>query len=386
MSGIHRPTFIVYPPAAALPESPVTAADIPYKAARRLVTLFARLGDIVAISNPTSEINSLVREAKQRKKIALFLCFEQPQWLPENMPCPTIVIFPWAYETYPNTAWNGHARHDWRIPLQECAAIITHSRAAATVLSDAVSAETPIQAILDVATHTQLTEAVSPLELTFNGILLDSHALGLNGEPPYRNASFDAIKHSLKVNGPVFTCVLDPIDEAKNWLDTLYGFAIAFRQEADVTLVMLLHNTNSLRVCFEAWHQLQKMAPFYCRILLIIAPLDPLQYSSLLRGTHFYISTAHAHAKAMAMREFMANGVPVVAPRHTACVDLLNDLNSIGIACSREWTSDADHVSLPDCLAISTRRAATCAGNFATHTGCVPVNAVGRTRYGRRTG
>jgi hypothetical protein len=342
MRSSKHPLFIVYPSIATTNGDVSTIAPDfhRYIAAQRLTRLLRQLGDVIGTDAPLQDVDTIAASANARGQQAIFICFSQPQWLPAGIRCKTIAAFAWPYDTIPTQSWGEHPRHDWRTALQECAGAMVFSRHTASALATTMGPQfalhtvAPMTELLADSTPDDVSDNTEEWHIDVHGVVFDSHAPGFD----VGTTGFEPQSSRLGLRGIVYTAVLDPIDDAKNWLDVLYGFGMAFRDRTDVTLVLKLCNPDTLRVCFTVSHWLQKLTPFKCRVLIIVAQLAPEQYSILVHNSSFYLSTAHAHGKAMAMLEFMIAGVPVIAPRHTATAAYLDDNNSFAIDCSREWT------------------------------------------------
>jgi hypothetical protein len=343
MQRDRSPLFIIYPAVVAGSADASAAAPEYHRfiAAQRLGRLLARLGEITG-ADSAADINAIAGQAGAHGQQPVAVCFSQPQWLPEDIRCKAIAAFSWPYETIPAESWGDYPQHDWRIALQHYAGIISFSQHASTAISQGLGMQMPIHTVVPPlegqAPEIGAAGAGTDWHLDIHGVVFDTQALGFNDASHVRMPAFEPQSSRIHLHGTVYTAVLDPVDDAKNWLDTLYGFGIAFRDNADVTLVLKLSNPDTLRVCLTVSHWIQKLVPMRCRIVAIIAHLPPDQYAKLTRYSSFYLSTAHAHGKAMAMLEFMAAGVPAIAPRHTAANALLDDDNSLAIDSSREWT------------------------------------------------
>lgn len=359
----HPPLFIVYPAVVAGASDPSAAAPEfhRYIAAQRIARLFGQLGDIAG-ADSAEDINAIVDAAQARRQQAVAICFSQPQWLPQAVRCKVIAAFSWPYETVPNQSWGEYPCHDWRVALKGCAGIIGFSQHTSNTITATLGTQLPVFTLVPppeiqtprptarVATDPAADNPIAnnpaannpaannEWHLDIHGVVFDTQALGFDAGSPVRTPGFEPQSSRINLGGAVYTAVLDPIDDAKNWLDTLYGFGIAFRDNPDVTLVLKLCHPDTQRLCFSTSHWLGKLKPMRCRIVVIIAHVAPDEYAALVHNSSYYLSTAHAHGKAMAMLEFMAAGVPTIAPRHTATTALLDDGNSFVIDCSREWT------------------------------------------------
>jgi hypothetical protein len=130
---------------------------------------------------------------------------------------------------------------------------------------------------------------------------------------------------TLDLQGVVYTSVLNPGDDRKNWVDMLTAFCWAFRDNSNATLVLKMthHSIASFLGIFH--YHLQRIGAVKCRIVLLHGFLDHEQYLQLIDVSTFYINASRCEGLCLPLMEFMSNGVPAVAPCNTAMKDYVSD-------------------------------------------------------------
>lgn len=147
-----------------------------------------------------------------------------------------------------------------------------------------------------------------------------------NGEGNTPSVSFDSDKNAeVTVNGVVYTTVLNPEDGRKCHLDLLTAFVSAFRDNPDATLIMKMTQQDADRYRLPLNHTLHQLFPFKCRIVLFNGFLSSEQYLQLIHATTFYVNTSHCEGLCIPLMEFLSSGKPVIAPKHTAMEDYIDE-------------------------------------------------------------
>ena len=147
----------------------------------------------------------------------------------------------------------------------------------------------------------------------------------------------------IKGSGVVYTSVLNPADGRKNWEDMVSAFCWAFKDNVDATLILkMTHNDIStfLGVLLQRFSQL---APFKCRVIAIQGFLDNTQYSKLMEATDFVVNTSYCEGQCFPLMEYMAKGIPSIAPNHTAMQDYISSETSFIIESNTKptfWPND----------------------------------------------
>jgi hypothetical protein len=128
----------------------------------------------------------------------------------------------------------------------------------------------------------------------------------------------------------------------RGWSDCISAFVFAFRGVADATLVIQTHTRDA------SWREgvtahLKRLLPYRCRIVVLDAILPQAELQAWVCATSFYVCANHAEAFALPMRRFMASGVPVISPSHSALADLVDDGHAIVVGSTEEhdyWPHD----------------------------------------------
>jgi glycosyltransferase involved in cell wall biosynthesis len=147
----------------------------------------------------------------------------------------------------------------------------------------------------------------------------------------------------VKLGGVVYTSMFDPADGRKNWHDLLTGFCYAFRDVEDATLVLKMVKTASLDYRRDLFLLLARLKPYKCRVVTMNGFLEDPDYDTLIASTTYYVNTSHCEGLCMPMMEFMSAGKPVVAPRHTAMADYIDERAAFIVGSTPEhnvWPGD----------------------------------------------
>lgn len=144
--------------------------------------------------------------------------------------------------------------------------------------------------------------------------------------PP--NFAPDDVTTLLELSGVVYTSILNPKDGRKNWEDLVTAFCWAFKSDENATLVLKMthHKLGSfLGTLLQLYSQ---MSPFKCRVVAIHGFLTNEEYRLLIDRSHFVINSSHCEGQCLPLMEFMGQGVPAIAPDHTAMADYINTNNA----------------------------------------------------------
>ena len=148
---------------------------------------------------------------------------------------------------------------------------------------------------------------------------------------------------SVDLEGVVYTSILSPKDGRKNWFDMVTAFCWTFREVEDVTLVLKMNERDLSLYHNTLLTLLSQLAPFKCRVLTLHAYLDDATYEELIGATSFYVNTSLCEGLCLPLMEFMCCGRPVIAPKHTAMEDYIDDGAAFIIKSSLEhnvWPHD----------------------------------------------
>ena len=102
-----------------------------------------RLGRVVEVSDPQTEVDALYMDCLCRGEACVFLSFSPPHRTPVNFACPTLPVFAWEFSTIPNEAFAGDPLNDWRTVLRASGAAITHSSYTVNAVREAMGADYP---------------------------------------------------------------------------------------------------------------------------------------------------------------------------------------------------------------------------------------------------
>ena len=148
---------------------------------------------------------------------------------------------------------------------------------------------------------------------------------------------------NLSFVGPVYTSVFNPVDGRKNWHDIVTAFCWAFRDDPDKTLVLKMSHYNRSTFLGELLLLFSRLWPFRCRIVSIHGYLSVEQMDGLMQSTDFVVNASLAEGQCLPLLEFMAAGVPAIAPDHTAMETYINTTNAFVVASSKQpyiWPND----------------------------------------------
>ncbi len=141
----------------------------------------ARLGEIVTVDDPETEVDRIFDACAVAGEACVFLCFAPPHLVPITLRCPTIPVVAWEFSTIPTEIWGDDARCDWRVVFAHCGRVITLSQRAASLVREAMGERFPVFAIPtasyesfgDIGPARQVTEDAV---LKLQGYLFDSAA------------------------------------------------------------------------------------------------------------------------------------------------------------------------------------------------------------------
>lgn len=116
------------------------------------------------------------------------------------------------------------------------------------------------------------------------------------------------------------------------------AFCWAFREKENVTLLIKVSAVDKADYFNELHDYMARLQPFSCRIVIVHGFLPAENYRKLMAFTDCYVNTSRAEGLCLPLMEFMANGVPAIAPQHTAMLDYVNDSANFVVGSSPELT------------------------------------------------
>jgi len=152
-----------------------------------------------------------------------------------------------------------------------------------------------------------------------------AHAFAtVRGEWREAAAVEEDVRESLDLTGVVYTTVLNPFDQRKNWPDLLTAYLLALADCDDATLVIKVAVPPD-----RAAAGVNRIVSFYrrldlahaCRLVLVSEYLSDAQMAELARGTTYYLNSSRAEGACLPLQDFLAAGRPAIAPRHSAIAD-----------------------------------------------------------------
>jgi hypothetical protein len=135
--------------------------------------------------------------------------------------------------------------------------------------------------------------------------------------------------NQLKLQGIVYSTVMNPQDGRKNWEDMVTAFCWAFRDEENATLVLKMTHHNLTTFLGKLLLLYSQMTPFKCRVVAVHGFLTDKQYQTLIDSTHFVVNSSHCEGQCLPLMEFMGQGIPAIAPKHTAMLDYIDESNAL---------------------------------------------------------
>jgi hypothetical protein len=324
-----------------------------------------RVGQRIEISDPAREVDAIFRSAQARGEPCAFLPFCPPNTVPLGLACPTVPIFAWEYDRIPDEVWQGDRREDWTWVLGQTAGAVTHCRSAAEAVRRSMGAQFPVSVIPAplferyAAGASEARGWREPFDLALEGGLAISagdidltpfrpdqsraeavHALrvlerAVAGPPPPAQ--------TLRLEGVIYTSVLNPYDGRKNWRDLTAGFVWAFRDMPTATLLLKLTRYDLEDGVLPVLQHLSALGPFACRVVLVQGLLSDPAYRALIEATSYAVNTAFGEGQCLPLMEYMAAGRPAVAPAHSAMLDYISPKNAFVVqsdAFPTHWPHD----------------------------------------------
>lgn len=341
----------------------VTAGNCRAIAAYRQI--FEQRGQTITVKT-TADVSVCVGRYQSQGEACIFLSFCLPSELFLDIPCPVVAIFGWPYTDLPDEPWSGNKHNDWRTLLIKTAGVITFASSSAVATCQSMGPEfnvavlpAPIwdgYALLDSVPRSPLRSQ----KLQCNQLLLDSSLLDCRQEREQVLSDLfeDRLTGDAELNldGIVYTAVIDPANKLENWQDLVSAFCWTFRENRDLTLVVLFREAEMLQAFAAILKELYDLGPFVCRVVVLAGPVTSGQYMTLIAASSFIVSSANAEAQCLPLMEFMSAGVPAIAPDHTAFADYIDPRSAFVVASSLErvpWPCDPRMVRRTFCHRIN---------------------------------
>ena len=144
----------------------------------------------------------------------------------------------------------------------------------------------------------------------------------------------EEVSNLLELEGVVYTSILNPQDGRKNWEDLVTAFCWAFRGDENATLVLKMTHHKLATFLGKLLLLYSQMSPFRCRVVAIHGFLTSEQYQQLIDRSHLVVNSSHCEGQCLPLMEFMGQGVPAIAPDHTAMADYVTTKNTFVVKSS----------------------------------------------------
>jgi glycosyltransferase involved in cell wall biosynthesis len=312
-----------------------------YFVMRRFVPLLRRIGVVIEVRDPERDAERLNPMLQRYGIDVVLLSFAPPNKTP-RLSCVTLPVFAWEYSTIPSESWAGDERHNWQRVLSGLRGAITHSQFAVEATRKALGKDYPLCSLPaplwdDYASH-EPSLPESEWRLAFTGVVLDSSELRLASTHGVVPPVLEPRNQTVRLWGVVYAAVFNPNDGRKNWHDTLWAFCWAFRDNVHVTLLIKLVHHDARFACEILLHEMKKLAPFRCRVVVIHGFLDDETYQTMVHGVTYIVNSSYGEGQCLPLMEFMSAGKPALAPDHSAMADYLRPDNAFIVRSWPEWT------------------------------------------------
>jgi glycosyltransferase involved in cell wall biosynthesis len=325
-----------------------------YFVLKEYLPILEQLGKVMVVADPSTEVDPIYDAAQLRGEYCVFLSFSPPDKTEYQLRCPTVPVFAWEFYNLPDEAWDGKPENDWRFVLGKLGWAITHSSFSVDAVRNDIRRDYPVIAIpapvydrFAKLGEQDSRDLSTVFDLEVDGIVFDSRAMDLEAlspENPQRPIlAFEHSHHTLSLDGVVYTAILNPIDNRKNWPDVLWTFGWAFRDIEDVTLVIKLTHTHAPDALSSMVYDMYKMSPMKCRIILIEGYLPDDHYERLALNSTYAVNASKGEGQCLPLMEYMSCGKPAIAPRHSGIRDYINEDTAFVIESSLEpsyWPHD----------------------------------------------
>jgi len=333
-----------------------------YYVYRAFAPLLQRWGEVVEAVRPAQSLDDLLQGVQQRAASVIHLGFLPLDAFHCSTHAPNVAYPFWDFPDLPASPLGGNRRNDWTATANSLDRILTCSEFTRDAFSSS-GVRTPISVVpvpirpayFDIPSWTDqrvvidckcyvVTPAPSAAPRVGRGkriyhryvqprlsprsadaLSAAAHALSaMRGEWRDMRAVDCAASDSLELSGIVYTTVLNPFDQRKNWTDLLTAYLLALEGCDDATLVIKLavppaRAASGLNKILGFYRRLD--LPHRCRLVLVSDYLTDAQMLELARGSTYYLNSSRAEGACLPLQDFLAAARPAIAPRHTAIAD-----------------------------------------------------------------
>lgn len=118
-----------------------------YFVLREFLPVLQRLGEVVVVASPATEVDAHYERACVAGEACFFLSFSPPHKTTLGLRCPTIPVFAWEFDSIPTEVWYDEPEQDWRYGLRQCGRAIVHSQLTAEAVRRAMGDDFPVVSI-----------------------------------------------------------------------------------------------------------------------------------------------------------------------------------------------------------------------------------------------
>lgn len=116
----------------------------------------------------------------------------------------------------------------------------------------------------------------------------------------------------LELTGIVYTAIVNPKRQHKNWKSLVLDFCLAFEKVPDATLIIKMvgaieHKTHKAAI------RLLRNLSVRCRVIVIFCHLTEDRYKALIQATTFIINASDSEGTGSSLLEFMSAGKPAIS-------------------------------------------------------------------------
>ena len=146
---------------------------------------------------------------------------------------------------------------------------------------------------------------------------------------PYCNNPRKPPVESIELSGVVFTSVLNPEGDRKNWTEILRAFAYALGAQDDAVLLLKISHYSAAVYISDLLANLNSIGPMRARVVVLHGYLNDHQYQQLRKSSDWYVNASACEGFCLPLVEFMAGGIPAIAPNHTAMADYVDSSSTL---------------------------------------------------------
>jgi len=343
-----------------------------YFVLKEFLPILKTLGIVVTVRNPESEVDAIFNICEHLGEHCIFLSFTPPHKTQVNLKCPTVPVFAWEFYEIPSETWSDDPRNNWRFVLAKLGYAVIHSDFAAKVVRRHMGSDFPIASIPAPVWDRFAAKCsgcsplpdISGFELELDGPITDSRAFSfglpdswvmpksLSSETTFELNLEELVpfqrKHSngpsrVRLDGVIYTSILNPDDGRKNWHDIINAFCWAFRDHEDATLVLKFVRSYHPNARIKLIDDLSKLSPFKCRVVAFHGFFTDDDYEKLAQGSFYAVNASHGEGQCLPLMEYMSCGKPAIAPCHTGMESYIDSRNAFLVNSSLEpaaWPHD----------------------------------------------